>query len=339
MGYTELRPGETTAFIAMELIRGRSLAVAIDEVRADPRLMVALLGQAASALDHAHRQGVIHRDVKPANLLVTAEGQIKVTDFGVAKIVSQTITTTGTVLGSPFYMSPEQIKSEPVDGRTDQYSLAVVAYEILSGAKPFQAESLSSLVFQIVQQEPPRLRMEPPALAERVNAVLLRAMAKDPAQRFDTCTAFVSALAAALNPGAGARGPEGETEKETVVAAIRPEPCLAPAASLATGPAATAVRGPSSRRPFALLGIVALVAVAYYAWLRWPQGPRSPVSEPPAVAEPAGKPPAARPRVDPGGRRRRLSWPLPLARRRRKIRETRSCLCLGRGYQTAPESK
>ena len=295
VGYAELRPGETTAFIAMELIRGRSLAEVIGEVRTDPHLMVALLEQAASALDHAHRQGVIHRDVKPANLLVTAEGQIKVTDFGVAKIVSHTITTTGTVLGSPFYMSPEQIKSEPVDGRTDQYSLAVVAYEILSGAKPFQAESLSSLVFQIVQQQPPRLRMEPPAFAERVNAVLLRAMAKDPAQRFDTCTAFVSALAAALNHGAGARGPEGETEKETVAAAIRPEPCLAPAAP--------ASRGPRSYRPAALLGMVALVAVAYYAWLRWPQRPHGPAWEPPAVAEPVGKPPAARPRVDPAGSR------------------------------------
>ncbi|MEJ5368022.1 MAG: TonB family protein [Bryobacteraceae bacterium] len=199
IGYAELQPGQTTAFLAMEFVPGANLAALLDSLRAGPpERIVDYLRQAAAALDYAHSRGVIHRDIKPANLLVTPEGMLKIADFGVAKIVTQTVTMTGTVLGSPAYMSPEQIKAEPVDGRTDQYSLAVVAYELFTGQKPFEADTLSALVYKIAQQPPPPLRTVPPELAGRIGPVLLRAMAKDPAARYATCTEFVEALAAAL---------------------------------------------------------------------------------------------------------------------------------------------
>jgi len=199
IGYAELHPGQTTAFLAMEFVPGPNLAALLDTLRAGPpETIVAYLKQAAAALDYAHSRGVIHRDVKPANLLVTPEGVLKITDFGVAKIVTQTVTMTGTVLGSPAYMSPEQIKAERIDGRTDQYSLAVVAYELFSGRKPFEAETLSSLVYKIAQQPPPPLETVPPHLGARIGPVLFRALAKEPAERFATCMEFVEALEAGL---------------------------------------------------------------------------------------------------------------------------------------------
>jgi len=199
IGYAELQPGQTSAFLAMEFVPGANLAALMDTLRAGPpQQIISVLRQAAAALDYAHSRGVIHRDIKPANLLLTPEGAVKIADFGVAKILTQTVTMTGTVLGSPAYMSPEQIKAEPIDGRTDQYSLAVVAYELFTGKKPFEAETLSSLVFKIAQQPPPPLDNVPPHLASRIGPVLLRALAKDPASRYRTCAEFVDALEGAL---------------------------------------------------------------------------------------------------------------------------------------------
>lgn len=199
IGYAELQPGQTTAFLAMEYVPGPNLSALLDSLRAGPPERIAgCLRQAAAALDYAHSRGVIHRDIKPANLLVTPEGVLKIADFGVAKIVTQTVTLTGTVLGSPAYMSPEQIKAEPIDGRTDQYSLAVVAYELFTGQKPFEADTLSALVYKIAQQPPPPPRTAPPELADRLWPVLERAMAKDPAARYPSCTEFAEALAAAV---------------------------------------------------------------------------------------------------------------------------------------------
>lgn len=205
IGYAELQPGQTSAFLAMEFIPGANLSALLDSLRAGPpEQIIGLLRQAAAALDYAHSRGVIHRDIKPANLLVTPEGILKIADFGVAKILTQTVTMTGTVLGSPAYMSPEQIKAEPVDGRTDQYSLAVVAYELFTGKKPFEAETLSSLVYKIAQQPPPPLENVPPHLAGRIGPVLLRALEKDPAARYGTCMEFVEALEAGLEASAAA---------------------------------------------------------------------------------------------------------------------------------------
>ncbi len=272
IGYAELQPGQTSAFLAMEFIPGANLSALLDTLRAGPpEQIIGLLRQAAAALDYAHSRGVIHRDIKPANLLVTPEGILKIADFGVAKILTQTVTMTGTVLGSPAYMSPEQIKAEPIDGRTDQYSLAVVAYELFTGKKPFEAETLSSLVYKIAQQAPPPLETVPPHLAGRIGPVLLRALAKDPAARYGTCTEFVEAMEAAL------RTPAARAAKEV------PKPNAAPPEERPAKPR------PPVRIPVRALTAAAVVCagIALIGWMAVRLREPAPKVQPPAAAQAA----------------------------------------------------
>ncbi len=204
-GYEQIRPGETTAYIAMEFVPGRTLSSLLAEGRMlQANVVISLLRQAAEGLDYAHAQGVIHRDIKPANLLVTPDARLKIADFGVAKISAHTLTMTGTVLGSPFYMAPEQIRGEQVTPQSDQYSLAVAAFEAFGGRKPFDAETLSALVYKIVHEDPPELSLPDSDLARRINPVLRKALAKNPADRFTACHAFVEELAKAID-GTGRR--------------------------------------------------------------------------------------------------------------------------------------
>src|SRR5258707_11611184 len=107
--------------------------------------------QTGAALDYAHKKGIVHRDIKPANIMIHEDGTAKVTDFGVAKIVSQSMTVAGTMMGTPSYMSPEQVLGGTITGRADQFSLAVIAYEVLTGEKPFAADQLPALLFNIVR--------------------------------------------------------------------------------------------------------------------------------------------------------------------------------------------
>ena len=199
VGYAELEPGRMGAFIAMEFVPGVNLESLIRSYReCPPPIAIGYLRQAAAALDYAHSRGVVHRDVKPSNLIVTPEGIVKIADFGVAKVASQTLTQTGVAVGSPHYMSPEQIRGEPVDGRSDQYALAVVAYELLTGRKPFEAPSLSALWYKITTEAPPPPVLSSSDLSRRIAPVLFRALSKDPAERFATCGEFVECLAAAV---------------------------------------------------------------------------------------------------------------------------------------------
>ena len=185
-----------TAFIAMERVDGTSLLQIQDSGRkiARPQALE-ILRQVASALDYAHRNGVIHRDIKPANIMLDMATNVKVADFGIAKTSStQQLTQTGMVMGTPSYMSPEQIEALPLDGKSDQFSLAVVAYELLTGSKPFQAESLATLAHMIVYAQRPSARAANPQLSPAVDAVLLRGLSRLPQDRYPTCEAFVGAL-------------------------------------------------------------------------------------------------------------------------------------------------
>lgn len=272
IGYAELQPGQTTAFLAMEFIPGANLAALLGSLRAGPpEQITGYLRQAAAGLDYAHSRGVIHRDIKPANLLVTPEGVLKIADFGVAKILSQTVTMTGAVLGSPAYMSPEQIKAEPIDGRTDQYSLAVVAYELFTGRKPFDADTLSSLVYKIAQQPPPPLENVPPPLAGQIGPVLTRALAKEPAARYGTCTEFVEALEAALQAPAA------------VKAKFAPKPAAAPLREDSSKP-----RTPA-RIPVRALGAAGAVCagIALIAWIAVTLQDPAPRVQPPEAGQSA----------------------------------------------------
>lgn len=205
-----------TAYVFMEYVDGQPLEqMLVSGEPLDKQSILDVLRQTAAALDYAHQKGIVHRDIKPANIMVSVDGQAKITDFGVAKIVSQQMTQAGTILGTPNYMSPEQIQGAQVDGRSDQYSLAVIAYEMLTGEKPHSADSLPTLLFKIAKEEPLPARRLNPTLGSEVDVVLARALAKDPAQRYSTCAEFVSALAIA----AGA-SPDWEPLKRGSVASL-----------------------------------------------------------------------------------------------------------------------
>ena len=121
-----------------------------------PERMFSILAQTAAALDYAHGKGIVHRDIKPANIMIAADGTAKITDFGIAKITaSEQFTMTGSIVGTPHYMSPEQVQGQAVDGRSDQFSLAVIAFEMLTGEKPYTGEHLTTVVYKIVAEEPP----------------------------------------------------------------------------------------------------------------------------------------------------------------------------------------
>src|SRR3984893_124109 len=188
------------AYIFMEFVNGAPLEkMLLHEQTPDKETLLSIMRQTGAALDYAHKKGIVHRDIKPANIMIHEDGTAKVTDFGVAKIVSQQMTLSGTMMGTPSYMSPEQIQGLTVTGRADQFSLAVVVYEALTGEKPFAAEYLPTLLYKIVREEPlPPQRLNP-TLGPTVETVLRKAMAKNDAARYATCSAFINALAIACN--------------------------------------------------------------------------------------------------------------------------------------------
>ncbi|MBM9459908.1 serine/threonine protein kinase [Nocardioides sp. zg-536] len=184
-------------FLVMELVEGQPLSALLATARdagrtLDTGVVADLLAQAADALGVAHAAGIVHRDVKPANLLVTPDRKVKITDFGIARAADAVaLTRTGSVMGTPQYLSPEQARGNPSTPASDVYSLGVVAYECLTGRRPFEAETpVATALAHLQQPVPPLPDTVPPALA----AVVTRALAKDPAERFADGTAFAAAL-------------------------------------------------------------------------------------------------------------------------------------------------
>lgn len=248
-------PKTGSSYMAMELVEGRSLQSLLRETGRLPVATAVDLGaQAARALDHAHQAGVVHRDVKPANVLVTPEGRVKVTDFGIAKVASQSLTLTGHVLGSPFYMSPEQVKGEAVDGRTDLFSLGSILYQAVTGELPFGGDTLASVTYKVVQVDPRPLRGHDPDLPVPLEAVIERALAKDPDRRYQTGAEMAEALEAV--------GREEVVEGRPAGAAPTP-PALPPQPT-------------ASRRALASVGCGMVLLLALGLLLFWPQRPPEP---------------------------------------------------------------
>jgi serine/threonine-protein kinase len=186
------------AYIFMEFVNGPPLEkMLLAEQTPDKETLLSIFRQTAAALDYAHKKGIVHRDIKPANIMIHEDGTAKVTDFGVAKIVSQQMTIAGTMMGTPSYMSPEQVQGGAISGRADQFSLAVIAYEVMTGEKPFVAEYLPTLLFKIVREEPLAAQRLNPTLGPQVDTVLRKALSKNPDDRYENCTEFINALSTA----------------------------------------------------------------------------------------------------------------------------------------------
>jgi len=193
------------AYIAMEYVDGPTLDQLLSQPQPlPPDRMFSILAQTAVALDYAHGKGIVHRDVKPANIMIAANGTAKITDFGIAKITaSEQFTMTGSIVGTPHYMSPEQVQGQAVDGRSDQFSLAVIAFEMLTGEKPYTGEHLTTVVYKIVAEEPPSPHRINSSLGSEIESVLKKGLAKKPEGRYASCTEFTEALeqACAANQG------------------------------------------------------------------------------------------------------------------------------------------
>jgi beta-lactam-binding protein with PASTA domain/predicted Ser/Thr protein kinase len=222
-----------TYYIAMEYLPGRTLKQLVrDHGALDPALAVSLVVQILKAARFAHRRGIVHRDIKPHNVIVDEEGRAKVTDFGIARAGASDMTETGSIMGTAQYLSPEQAQGHPVDSRADLYSIGVVLYELLTGHVPFDGESPVTIALKHVSEDPVPPGQMNPEVSPELDAVVMRAMAKDPNQRFQDADSFVAALQHAMagehptgapllpDPVAELRAADRRTWRSVVVTAL-----------------------------------------------------------------------------------------------------------------------
>ena len=298
------------AYIAMEYVDGPTL----DQVLSEPApleaaRMFSILGQTAAALDYAHSKGIVHRDIKPANIMISEDGTSKIADFGIAKITAaENLTMTGSIVGTPHYMSPEQVQGQPVDGRSDQFSLAVISYEMLTGEKPYTGEHLTTVVYKIVAEEPVLPHRLNPSLSTAIENVLRKALSKKPDARYRNCQEFIDSLDKACSASKGWKSmPRGGLLNAMTMADAKAAPATAAASAVLAPPrrksrstATTAtIAEPRKKSGFPKFLMAILMAAAFLALLGWQLAPwRVPGSassegEPQQAATPKQEPPPA----------------------------------------------
>ncbi len=306
-------------FIAMEFIQGQTLGDKMAEGGPLPLdLVLPVVRGAADALDYAHSNNIVHRDVKPANLMLTSSGMVKVTDFGIAKMLDDEIglTSTGMVIGTAQYMSPEQIAAKPATGRSDQFSLAVIAYEMLTGQKPFQGNSWASVMHQIMSVDPPPVKQHRQDLGDEVTTVLRKALSKDPDARYASCREFADELSYAVTGVTIQRTmpmpiseamkqpmppPRAERLAETVVMAPTGSAGTPDTGQKLAAPLTAAAAPPPAKQRSVLVpiltGVAVVVIVAVAAWrLTSRPTPVPPQAAPVVAATPPPHPPSHPPR-------------------------------------------
>jgi serine/threonine-protein kinase len=331
------------AYIAMAYVNGPTLEkILSSEAALSGTRMLRILRQTAAGLDYAHGRGIVHRDIKPANIMTDEDGAVKITDFGIAKLTTvSSMTETRTVVGTPNYMSPEQVQGLAIDGRSDQFSLAVIAYEILTGERPFSGEQLSTIVYKIVAEEAPDAQRINSTLSPQIDQVLRRGLSKKAEDRYPNCSNFVGALEMAcaesrgwttLAAGASASVPTALVQQAVQQPTASPRvPALPPPAFGNTTDMRTAEdaarRRPSILIPLLLSVMVVLGVAAVIVWQAglmpelasnvsslWqgkqapPQPGRQPAAQPAPEPQSASEPPPAPTAVEPA-----LAKPSPLA--------------------------
>ena len=289
-------------FIVMELVEGRTLAEEIAEHGAlDLERARDIAERVAGALQFAHANGIVHRDVKPGNVMLTPSGEVKVMDFGIARAAGgDTLTTTSSVLGTANYLAPEQAESKPVDPRTDVYALGVVLYEMLTGRPPFTGETAISVAYKHVREKPRPPSSVNPEVPAALEAITLKALAKDPQARYQSAEEMRRALVAAgagevEDTALGATTPIGTGERTEAMAPVEPTSVLGPGDLHEAPP-----EPPPERRsiwPF-VLGVVLVLAGAALAVALvagngggGPSPARSPSHRPPRTSTPPTTPP------------------------------------------------
>ncbi|MGA3373253.1 MAG: serine/threonine-protein kinase [Terracidiphilus sp.] len=266
---------EGVPFLVMEFVRGHTLDFAMKKgERASLERVCEIGEQIAEALGYAHRNGVVHRDIKPANILLTSREAYgaerpKITDFGVAKLVSQGITTTGQMLGTPAFMSPEQFTGVPIDGRADLFSLGVILYWMATGEQPFPGETMTAVSYKIVHTEPVPPAKLNPAVPLQLESVILKCLAKNPANRYQTGEELAQALAqlrsggkvASLQATAPLARGTGRASEETLDTNPKSGPNSVPAVEITAMENPPMAAAPEGKRGALLIAAAALLAV------------------------------------------------------------------------------
>jgi hypothetical protein len=267
-------------FMAMEMLSGIDLKQALVSRKLSLDEKLAIVEQICEGLAFAHARGVVHRDLKPANIHLLPNGKVKIMDFGLARLSGSEMTSTGVVMGTPHYMSPEQVRGARADARSDIFALGCVLYEMLAGSKPFDAESMHAVLYKIMQEDPRPLTEAVPGTPSELSQAVARALAKNPEERFQDASQMVAAIRQSRPGGAAVKGRErtlapmprgaGVSDSGSRVARERSHPSAARSAS-AVPPAPAAA---ASRRWLAVAAGIVLVVVA--VWAVWALAPRPP---------------------------------------------------------------
>jgi predicted Ser/Thr protein kinase len=232
-------------FLAMEFLEGKSLQTLVEEQGILPvETIIPMYEQVCSALDHAHMHRIVHRDIKPANIMILESGLVKLTDFGIAKMMTVGMTQAGQILGTPNYMSPEQVKGRQVDGRSDIFSLGVILYELVTGEKPFGGQNITTVIYKIINENPISPRELDATIPLGLSYSIQKALAKSPDERYQTCrelaedlrnfkslggAAAPSATVIVRRPPIQTMGAEPAPPPAVQPARVQPTPAQAPA--------------------------------------------------------------------------------------------------------------